>query len=75
MKDCLYIPKNDNCYWICQHRKGLFSKILQDLTKARIEYKKEGKEVESFAIKSIINSGYGVFGYPNFKYYDPKVAR
>ena len=74
LKDCLYIPKNDNCYWICQHRKGLFSKILQDLTKARIEYKKEGKEVESFAIKSIINSGYGVFGYPNFKYYDPKVA-
>jgi DNA polymerase, archaea type len=74
LKDCRYIPKNNNGYWICQQRKGLFSKILQDLTDVRIKYKKEGKEIESFAIKSIINSGYGVFGYPNFKYYDPKIA-
>ena len=55
-------------------KKGLFSKILQELTEQRIKYKKEGKEIESLAIKAIINSGYGVFGHPHFKYYDPKVA-
>lgn len=74
LKDCQFIPKKDNGYWICQRKKGLFSKILQDLTEQRIKYKKEGKESESLAIKSIINSGYGVFGHPYFKYYDPKVA-
>jgi DNA polymerase I len=47
---------------------------MEELTEKRIQYKKEGKELESTAIKAIINSGYGVFGDPNFKYYDPKVA-
>jgi len=64
----------ERIYWICQHRKGLFSGILQELTEKRIEYKNKGKELESVAIKVIINSGYGVFGHSNFKYYDPKVA-
>lgn len=61
-------------YWTCKRRKGLFSRILEELTQKRIQYKTEGKELESTAIKAIINSGYGVFGHPNFKYYDPKVA-
>ena len=52
----------------------MFAKILRELTEQRIKYKKEGKEIESLAIKGIINSGYGVFGHPHFKYYDPKVA-
>jgi hypothetical protein len=74
IKDCQFVPPKDNGYWICQRKKGLFSKILQDLTEQRIKYKKEGREIESLAIKAIINSGYGVFGHPHFKYYDPKVA-
>jgi hypothetical protein len=74
LKDCQFIPSKDTGYRICQRKKGLFSKILQDLTEKRIKYKKEGNEIESLAIKSIINSGYGVFGHPYFKYYDPKVA-
>jgi hypothetical protein len=61
-------------YWICNRRKGLFSRDMEELTQKRIQYKKEGKELESTAIKAVINSGYGVFGDPNFKYYDPKVA-
>lgn len=72
LKDCKHIPKHG--YWICQRRTGLFSKILQDLTEKRIKYKDSGFEIESQAIKAIINSGYGVFGHPYFKYYDPRVA-
>ena len=75
LKDCQYVSKkDDDGYWICQRKKGLFSKILQELTGERVRYKNEGKEIESIAIKAIINSGYGVFGHPHFKYYDPKVA-
>jgi len=61
-------------YWTCKRKKGIFSRLLEELTQKRIQYKKEGKELESTAIKAIINSGYGVFGHINFKYYDPKVA-
>ncbi|HEX5186450.1 MAG TPA: DNA polymerase domain-containing protein, partial [Nitrososphaeraceae archaeon] len=68
------IENNEIIYWTCKRRTGLFSKILEELTQKRIQYKKEGKELESAAIKAIINSGYGVFGHTNFKYYDPKVA-
>ena len=51
VKDCQFIPPKDKGYWICQRKKGLFSKILQELTEQRIKYKKEGKEIESLAIK------------------------
>jgi DNA polymerase elongation subunit (family B) len=73
LKDCKYIPNEDR-YWICQRRQGLFAKILQQLTEERIRYKNASLEIESQAIKAIINSGYGVFGHPYFKYYDPRVA-
>jgi len=59
---------------MCQRKRGLFAKILEELTEERIRYKKSGLGVESQAIKAIINSGYGVFGHPYFKYYDPRVA-
>ena len=72
LTDCKYTE--DGYYWICQRKKGLFAKILEELTEERIRYKKSGLEVESQAIKAIINSGYGVFGHPYFKYYDPRVA-
>ncbi len=76
LKDFQYMKDNDNesSYWICRRKKGLFSNILQQLTKKRIHYKNMGMDVESMTIKAIINSGYGVFGAPYFKYYDPKVA-
>ncbi len=73
LRDCKYLA-DEGSYWICQHRKGLFAKILGELTEERIKYKKAGSEVESQAIKALINSGYGVFGHPYFKYYDPRVA-
>lgn len=74
LKDCKYLPTKEGCYWICQRRKGLFAKILQELREQRIKYKNSRLEIESQAIKAIINSGYGVFGHPYFKYYDPRVA-
>ncbi|CAN5860989.1 hypothetical protein BH23THE1_BH23THE1_28330 [soil metagenome] len=75
IKDFKYLQKkDDNRYWICKMRKGLFSTILHELTEKRLQYKREGKELESTSIKALINSGYGVFGYSNFKYYDPRVA-
>jgi hypothetical protein len=73
LKDCNFLS-NEGFYWICQHKKGLFAKILEGLTEDRIKYKKAGLEIESQAIKALINSGYGVFGHPYFKYYDPRVA-
>lgn len=74
-KDLVYLNESsDSHYWICKKREGTFSKILKTLTEKRIEYKKEGKELESLAMKMIINSGYGAFGYQKFKYYDPRVA-
>ncbi len=72
VKDFLH-NKNNGGYWKCK-RPGLFSNKLKELTQIRIQYKKEGKTLESTAIKAIINSGYGVFGHSNFKYYDPSVA-
>lgn len=66
--------ENNGGYWVCLRRKGLFSNKLKELTQIRIQYKKEGKDLESTAIKAIINSGYGAFGHSNFKYYDPAVA-
>ncbi len=71
MTDCKYAE--DGYYWICQCKSSLFAKILEELTEERIRYKKSGLEVESQAIKAIINSGYGVFDHPYFKYYDPRV--
>ena len=73
IKDCMFLP-NEGSYWICQNRKGLFAKLLEALTEDRIKYKKAGLEIESQAIKAVINSGYGVFGHPYFKYYDPRLA-
>ena len=72
-KDFLH-NENNGDYWVCLRRKGLFSNKLKELTQIRIQYKKEGKHLESTAIKAIINSGYGVFGHSKFKYYDPAVA-
>jgi DNA polymerase elongation subunit (family B) len=74
LKDCSHIPAKDGYYWICQGRKGMFAKILQELTEQPVKYKNAGLEIESQAIKAIINSGYGVFGHPYFKYHDPRVA-
>ena len=74
LNDCNHIPEKDGCYWICQRKRGLFAKILQQLTEERIKYKNAGLKIESQAIKALINSGYGVFGHPYFKYYDPRVA-
>jgi DNA polymerase I len=73
MNDFRHLP-NEGYYWICKQRRGLFAKKLEELTEQRILYKKAGQNVESQAIKAIINSGYGVFGYQYFKYYDPMVA-
>lgn len=73
IQELVYVPKEEN-YWICHGRQGLFPKLLQQLTEQRIKYKNSGKAIESLAVKAIINSGYGVFGHPYFKYYDPRVA-
>jgi len=69
----LYNKTDGGKYWTCP-RNGLFSSKLEELTKVRIQYKKDDKSLESTTIKAIINSGYGVFGHSNFKYYDPSVA-
>jgi DNA polymerase I len=74
LKDCKFLPMREGCYWICRCRQGLFAQILEGLTEDRIKYNRDGLELENQAIKALINSGYGVFGHPYFKYYDPRVA-
>ena len=43
LKDCSHIPaKDEGCYWICLRRRGLFAKILQDLTERAYQIQKCG---------------------------------
>ena len=55
---------SDPLLGVSTKKSGSFLKNTKRITQKRIQYKKEGKELESLAIKTIINSGYGVFGDP-----------
>ncbi|HYZ58787.1 MAG TPA: DNA polymerase domain-containing protein [Nitrososphaeraceae archaeon] len=61
-------------YWICRKRRGIFSRIMEDLYQKKCEYKKQGRVLEEKAVKLFANSGYGTFGQVYFEYYDVRVA-
>jgi DNA polymerase I len=70
-KDC----KIEKGYWICkQKEEGAFSRKLKIFKEERLKQKKLGNQVKQLALKILINGGYGVFGSPHFRYYDPRVA-
>jgi DNA polymerase elongation subunit (family B) len=61
-------------YWICRKVKGIFTELMENFTSERLRQQKIGNETQSQGLKILINSGYGVFGYRFFKYYNRDVA-
>jgi DNA polymerase elongation subunit (family B) len=70
------VPANviDKGYWICKQREGAFPKKLRQFKKERVRQKQLGNEVKQLGLKILINSGYGLFGNPVFKYSHIRVA-
>ena len=48
--------------------------MMKGLIAKKIDYKAQGQRLKEKAIKLLINSGYGCFGYSYFDYQDPRVA-
>ncbi len=69
---CKYISKR-KC-WICQRIEGAFAKKLRIFRKEKFEQEKLGNKAKVLALKLLSNGGYGCFGHPKFKYYNPYVA-
>jgi hypothetical protein len=61
-------------YHICLNQRGIFTQIMDYLFKKKSDYKKQGLLLETNAVKLLANSGYGVFGYSNFKHYNFRVS-
>lgn len=55
-------------------RKAILGAILDELMPRRAEARRAGDEVESHAIKILMNSFYGVLGTPACRFYDPRLA-
>lgn len=53
---------------------GILTQLLDELLPRREEAKRHGREVESTAIKILMNSFYGVLGTPVCRFYNPDVA-
>ena len=86
-KDCKYLSYNK--FWICQRRKvGAFPSKLITFRNEKFRQKKLGLEAskrndkvaetehksKELALKILLNGGYGCFGHPYFRYYNPPVA-
>ncbi|MBU0978187.1 MAG: ribonuclease H-like domain-containing protein, partial [Nanoarchaeota archaeon] len=57
-----------------KNQDGLLPQILRRLHLAREKAKKEKRELSNYAIKTIMNSFWGVFGSPNLRYFDLDMA-
>lgn len=69
-KGCVKAP-NGACF---KNQDGLLPQILRRLHLAREKAKKEKRELSNYAIKTIMNSFWGVFGSPNLRYFDLDMA-
>lgn len=69
-KDCVKAP-NGACF---KNQDGLLPQILRRLHLAREKAKKEKRELSNFAIKTIMNSFWGVLASPNLRYFDLEMA-
>jgi DNA polymerase I len=72
LTDCICVNSDET--WICQQKRGAFPQKLKIFKEERITQKKLGNNSKQYALKILINGGYGVFGNEHFKYYDPRVA-
>jgi len=69
-KDCIKAP-NGACF---KNQDGLLPQILRRLHLAREKAKKEKRELSNYAIKTIMNSFWGVLASPNLRYFDLDMA-
>ena len=69
-KGCIKAP-NDACF---KNTDGLLPQILRRLHNAREKAKKENRELSNYAIKTIMNSFWGVLASPNLRYFDLDMA-
>lgn len=70
-----------NGYYWKHDRQGIFGQIMESLYNERVKIKKQLKVffdqsqyLKEQAIKILLNSGYGAFLNPHFRYYDPRIA-
>jgi DNA polymerase I len=71
-KDCKFV--NPNTDWICRQHIGAFPSRLKVFKAERLKQKDLGNKSKQFALKILINGGYGVFGNKDYSFYDPRVA-
>ena len=57
-----------------RRQPGVLTQMLDELFPRREDAKRAGKEVESFAIKILMNSFFGVLGTPVCRFYNPQIA-
>jgi hypothetical protein len=61
-------------YWICQKKTGVLTTAMKDYFDKKVEYKKSGDKLNEKETKIMMNSLYGSFGSPHFKFRDLRVA-
>ena len=69
-KGCIESP-NSACF---KNQEGILPIIIHKLHEAREKAKGEKRELSSYAIKTIMNSFFGVLASPNCRYFDMKMA-
>ncbi len=57
-----------------KNQEGILPKIIDKLHQERERAKKEKRELSSYAIKTIMNSFFGVLASPNCRYFNLKIA-
>ena len=57
-----------------RRERGILAELLDELSPERERAKREGRTVESLAIKILMNSFYGVLGTPMCRFYNPEIA-
>lgn len=57
-----------------RRQSGILTLLLDELVPRREEAKRAGREVESTAIKILMNSFFGVLGTPVCRFYNPEIA-
>ena len=55
-------------------RKAILGALLDEIMPRREEARRRGNQVESHAIKILMNSFYGVLGTPACRFFDPRLA-
>ncbi len=69
-KNCVEAP-NGACF---RNEHGILPEIIEKLHQAREKAKKEKRELAGYAIKTIMNSFFGVLASPNCRYFNLKIA-